>query len=430
MLNEKNKKFDYMWIIVGLSFLLVCISLGFCSSTNSLFLHPVTEHLSIERSAYSLTNSFRFVATAIVNLFFGSLIVKFGPKKLIVAGVFCLICAMTLYAIAESVIVFYIGGILLGIGFSWTTTTMVGYVVNVWVKKNRGTIMGAILASNGIGGAIAMQIVSPVIESGETGYKTAYFLIAIILAVLLSLVVIFFKDKPKHAESLATGHVKKKSRGESWVGIGWNEIVKKWWFYLTLVCLFLTGLCLQGVTGVSAAHMKDVGIDGALVATVLSVHSISLACFKFLTGVIYDRCGLRITVTSCAVTAVFVMIMLTLVSNSTLGISLSFAYGVLSSFALPLETIVLPIYASDLFGEKSYGKVLGVVVSLNVTGYAVGSPLVNLCYDLTGSYNLAFYICAGLMVAVIVGLQFVISAANKEKTKILREQADYVCDND
>jgi sugar phosphate permease len=77
-----------------------------------------------------------------------------------------------------------LGGILLGMGFSGTGTSMVGYVVNIWCKENKGTIMGAILASNGIGGAIALQIVSPIIESKNTGYKTAYFLIAIILAVL------------------------------------------------------------------------------------------------------------------------------------------------------------------------------------------------------------------------------------------------------
>jgi OFA family oxalate/formate antiporter-like MFS transporter len=284
--------------------------------------------------------------------------------------------------------------------------------------------MGAILASNGIGGAIAMQIVSPIIESGPVGYKRAYFLIAIILVVLFVLMAIFFKNKPKNAEvdteqTADNSAPKKKSRGDSWVGIGWSDVVKKWWFYLALVSIFLTGMCLQGVTGVSAAHMKDVGIDGAFVATVLSIHSIALACAKFLTGFIYDKCGLRTTVTMCAALSSIVMIALALITNTTTGMVIAVAYGILASFALPLETIVLPIYASDLFGEKSYAKILGVVVAANVSGYAVGAPLVNLCFDISGSYNVAFYICAGIMALVVVSLQILISAARKEKNKIL-----------
>lgn len=419
MSNEKlgKKKFDYKWIIVGLSFLMVCITLGFCSSSKSLYLKPITEHLQVERSAFSLNDSMRYIATAVVNLFFGSMIAKFGPKKLILAGMVSLVGSMVLYAIAESLILFYVGGIFLGIGFSWTGTAMVGYVVNVWCKENKGTIMGLILASNGIGAALAMQIVTPIIGSSAVGYKSAYWLISLILAVLFVLLLLFFKDKPKNSEIV--GVQKKKPKGDSWVGIGWNDAVKKWWFYLALICVFFTGFCLQGISGVSAAHMRDVGVNESFVATVLSAHSIALACFKFLTGFIYDKRGIRFTVTMCVTVAVITMLLLTVISSTSGGMVAAMAYGILSSLALPLETIILPIYAGDLFGQKSYGKILGIIVSVNVAGYALGAPIVNLCYDVIGNYNVAFYTCAGIMLAVLVGIQFVISAAKKEKKKIL-----------
>ena len=146
--NLRTKKFDYKWVIVAISFLMVCVSLGFCSSTKSLFLGTVTEYLGVDRGVFSINDSCRYIATAVLNLFFGVMVAKFGPKKLILAGIFCLIGAMVVYATATNIILFYLGGTLLGIGFSWTSTTMVGYVVNIWCKENKGTIMGAILASN------------------------------------------------------------------------------------------------------------------------------------------------------------------------------------------------------------------------------------------------------------------------------------------
>lgn len=419
--ERQKKKLEYKWIVVALCFLMVLICLGFCSSTNSLFVKPVTEALEIERSAYSVKDSIRYVATAIVNIFFGSLVAKFGSKKLIAAGFISLIGSMVLYAVATNVWVLYAGGFFLGVGFAWTTTTMVGYVVNQWCKESKGTIMGAILAANGIGGAIATQIITPVINgTGEMpGYRKAYFLIATVLAVVAALVIIFFKEKPKSVDNVTPTPSKKKARGQSWVGIEFSATVKKAYFYGALVCLFLTGVVLQGVTSVAAAHMGDVGLNMSFVATVLSVHSIALAVFKFATGFIYDKCGLRFTVTMCSLTAIVVMILLACVSNSPTGMVLAMIYGVLASLALPLETILLPIYASDLFGDKSFNKVLGIFVSVNTAGYALGGPMLNLCFDLMGSYKPAFFVFAGIMGVVVIGLQFVISFANKERKKVL-----------
>ena len=68
---------------------------------------------------------------------------------------------MLCYALATNVLLLYLGGILLGIGLSWTTTTMVGYVINIWSKNNKGTIMGAVLAANGVGGALALVTPTP-----------------------------------------------------------------------------------------------------------------------------------------------------------------------------------------------------------------------------------------------------------------------------
>ena len=94
---------------------------------------------------------------------------------------------------------------------------------------------------------------------------------------------------------------------------------------------------------------------------------------------------------------------------------LAMAYGVLAGLALPLETVMIPIYANDLFGDKSFSKVLGIFVSFNQIGYALGAPVINLFYDFTGSYKISLLICIGLMLAVITLLQLVITSAHRER---------------
>lgn len=411
-----KKRLDYKWIIAGLCFIMIFTCLGFCSSTRSLFVKPITEALSMERSVYSFTDSFRFISVAVVNMFFGVLVSKFGLRKLIAAGFISLTLSMTIYATANQFWQFYIAGTLLGIGFSWTTTTMVGCVVNRWCKEHKGTIMGAILAANGLGGALATLLVTKIINdpTDAFAYRKGYWMIAAVIACVGTIVVLFFREKPKATTSAPETNQKpaKKRRGNSWVGIEYSRAVKMPHFYMAAICIMLTGAILQGITGASAAHLEDVGITKSYVGLVMSIHSVFLAVFKFATGVIYDKFGLRTTVNICSVTAVGVMLTLAFVTNTPTGRIMAMLYGVFAALALPLETIMLPIYAGDLFGDKSFDRVLGVFVSVNSVGYALGSVIINGCYDLFGSYKGVFIAAASVMVALIIVLQYVISKSN------------------
>jgi MFS family permease len=419
---EKSKRLDYKWVVVGVCFLTVMITLGFCSSTKSLYLDVVTKKLGIDRSLFSLNDTCRFVANAIVNLFFGALVLKFGTKKLMLAGICCLTGSMLCYALANSLLVFYLGGILLGIGFSWTGTTMIGCVINKWCKENRGTIMGAVLAANGIGGAIAIQILSPIIEAGGESYRNAYMISGFAVLAVGLLILIFMREAPKGCADEKTVHKKKKGRGEPWPGISYARAKATPYFYVALVCIFFTGFCLQGITGIAKAHMRDVGLTAEYVAYAMSFHSLALAGFKFLTGLIYDKFGLRFTTSMCSITASVVMLLLALITNSPIGMAIAMIYSIFSSLALPLETIMLPIYAADLFGEHSYEKVLGIFVSVNVMGYALGTPSVNLCFDLVGTYKPILFVCSAIMLAVTVVMQFVVSKAHKMRVEVAAQK--------
>ena len=419
--SETKKRFDYKWVIVAASFIMVMISLGFASSTKTLFPDEVAKELGVERSVVSVYESIRYIFSAIVNIFFGFLIAKFGPKKLIGAGYTCLVAAILLFATAESIWLIYLGGMLLGIGFSWTSTTMVGYIIDVWCSENKGTIMGFVLAANGLGGAIAIKIAGGMIDPTVTGsYRRAYFMIAAVLAVTLVVLMIFFRSKPKGH----TGEIvrkKGKKRGQEWVGIEYSQAVRKFYFWGAVVCVFFGGFILQGTYGIVGMHMKDVGIDYSKVKDLLAFGSLIMAGAKFLTGFIYDKFGLRTSATICMGCSIIATGLLIAVRGNQTGFILAVIYSVIAQCAMPLETIMLPIYASDLFGKKSYAKILGLFGSINVVGMAAGAPTMNLCFDKCGSYVPALIAVGCIMSAVLVLLQIVITKAHKEQTKIIAE---------
>lgn len=415
-----KKQLEYKWVIAILGFLMIFLALGFMSVPRSLFIVPITEALGISRTAYSLNDTARYVSGAITNLFFGVLVARFGAKKLAITG-FLTLCASALcYALAGNVFVLCLGGFLLGVGGAWTSTSIISYVINHWFSEHKGTIMGGVLAASGVGGAAATQILSPIIESGPYGYRNAYWVTIAILLAFSVVLLIFFKDKPD--TPITPSATAKKQRSQDWSGISFSAAMKKWYFYGIIAVVFLSGMILQGTYGIAGAHLKDVGLKPELAAIVLSVNSVFLSVFKFLTGVVYDKFGLRTTVTTCMSSSVIASILLVLVNPTPLGVACAFGYSILSALALPLETIALPLYAGDLFGHKSVDHLVGIFAAVLYGGFAVSSVILNAISDIFGSYNVGIIGCSIGIALVLILTQVVISAAYREKKHILEAE--------
>ncbi len=407
----KKESKHYMWVIVALCFLIEFVVLGFCSGSQKLFLGPITETLGLERSLFGFNHTCRYVFTAVMALFFGPLVSRFGPKRLVLMGFFVLALSMTCYAYSTNIFMFCVGGCLLGIGMGLTTSTIITSVIRSWCQgPHAGMLLGLVLGANGFGNAASNLLLTPIISS--SGYRTAYLVIVPMLAVTAVLTALFLTNPPA---TKAAAPQKKKVRGQNWAGIEYSVLRSKPFFYATLVAVFLTGMMLQGSGSVDKAHLIDVGLNEGFVTGIMSVGAILLTASKFLCGISYDRFGLRVTVLFCDVLAVLSMLFLALVTPSSLGESFAFLHYLVTPFALPLETVMLSLIANDLFGDASFNKVLGIVTAVNYAGYAVSSPLINLCYDTVGTYAPILYAFAIMMVVVAVIFQFSITASHKER---------------
>ena len=417
-----KKSIDYKWVIFVLGILTIFTALGFCSSTRSLYLKPITSALGIPRSQYAVGDSIRYVTTAVLNVFFGVLIKKWGERRMLATGFLSLIVFCLLYYFATNIWFIYAAGVCLGAGLAWCTTSIVGYFVRRWFQKNQGTIMGIILAGNGIGGALAGQVIMPIIHdesAGGFGYRKAYLLTAAALLVVGTVVVCFFRNSPEAGKPEAS--VKGKRKGQiNWEGLTQKEALKTPYFWVTGVCVFLTGACLQSITNIGSAHMEDVGLDTSFIATVFSMFTLILAVTKVLTGLCYDHFGLRVTVFIANMAAVIAVFLLSRV-NAT-SYSLAVAYEVILPFSLPLETVIPPLIASDMFGQKDFAKIMGVIVAINTAGYALGSPIMGLVYDLTGTYRGVLVFGSVLMAVIGVTMQLSMRQAEKMRQRLLEKE--------
>lgn len=415
----KKRGLDYKWVIAGACFLLCVVGLGLCSGNKGLFLVATTEALGISRSAYAVSYSLRYISTAVVNMFFGALLMKFGTRKLVGAGIAILIASCVADAMAKTVVGLYLAGILLGIGLTFAGTTIIGYAIRQWFPDRQGAVLGVVLSANALGTAISAPLFSSVIYGSDPfGYRKAYWAVAAILVVSGIVLVALFKEAPKEKIVKAAS---KGAQTQSWGGLSYEQAKKKPAFYVICACLFLTGVLLLSTAGVSAAHMKDRGVPPEFVALVTSVYALMLAASKFLIGILSDKKGLKTAVLTCNAAALGMTVMLCVVSGSASGKILAMSWAIFAGLALPLQTVLIPLMAGDMFQGADYGKVLGIFIAASNAGSVTGTMLSNWCFDYFGTYLHIFIADCVIIVAISIG--FVVAykkmkATQNVKTKV------------
>ncbi len=413
-----TKEQRYKWVILGVCFFMIFVCLGFCSTNKGIYLTAITEALNIPRGLFSINDTCRYIASAVINLFFGILLQRFGYRKMVAVGFATMIVSTLLFAYAQDIVTFCIGGVFCGIGFAFTSTNMASSIMRRWFDKDIGKYTGIVFAANGLGATVASMIATPLInEPGNPfGYRNSYLVVAAILAVTGILSVILLKKPPAQPPvSAGNGNVNTKKRSVNWVGLEFSEARRKPFFYIAAGVILLSGLSLQGVAGAYAAHLQDVGFEPGFVTAIVSLSSLALTASKILAGWLYDRFGLGFVMTMCQIAAIGTFLCLAFVCTGSFGVVLAVAFAVLYAIALPLETLLVPLLVNDFFGARSYDKILGLFAAFNYIGYALGAPIVNVCFDWFGSYKPVLIVFVALMLIASFAFRFALRSVQKIK---------------
>lgn len=406
-----KKRFSYSWVIVFLCALLMFIS-GFVGGYQGQWLSAVTEGMGFSRTAFSLNNSFRFATSAIMSLMFVMVLRRLGVRKTFAIGFVFMILAMVTYSVAEKVWQFYVGGTLFGIGLSLGIGSIISVLLKQWVTKGFGTIIGIVSACSGLGAAVGVRVMSPILfqEGNPLGFRDAYRLCAIILVVTGVLVVLLAKENKDRAQTVVSAPVAEKKKS--------GKMNKSAILFLIFVvsCVFLCNALLMGINSVYAAHMRDVGLNNDIVTWATSTLSIMLILSKTSIGAIFDKWRLRAVLIICQMATIISFALMTIMNAQSNAIAIIFA--MIFPFALPLETVVISLIVEELFDKEDFTRVLGYTSAASSTGFAIGPVLVNKVYDIKGTYLPAIYFCMGLMAVILVAFQIAITIAHKKKRSV------------
>jgi sugar phosphate permease len=316
----------------------------------------------------------------------GWFIDRFGPRRLMLAGILMGGFALVGLSLMTSLWQFYFFYLFNALGYMFGGPLPNQVMVSRWFNTARGKAMGIIYLGIGFGGMLVPQIAKWL--HLQFGWRDALMILGILMIAISFPMAWFVKENPENIADHAKTGAQKISLG---------NIVKGWPFYLLLI----GSMCSIGAVAGTGQNLKlflsiDLQYSQAEAANIMSIVLGSSIIGRLLMGWLADRIQKK-----------FVMILIySLVAVSIPLLYFASAPGILYVFAfifgvaLGGDYMIIPLMAAELFGVKVMGRVMGLVITADGLAEAFAPMLAGWLRDRSGSYANGF---AALIVLAVIG---------------------------
>jgi sugar phosphate permease len=309
---------------------------------------------------------------------------RFGARRLLLAGILMAGAALVGLGHASTLTVFYACYLLNALGNVCGGPLPNQVLLSRWFDRDRGKAMGVAYLGIGIGGSIV-----PLLAHRLTvafGWHTALVLLGALMVVVAFPSAWFVREWPDRPSAAA-------AQPDAGPLEPLAPVLRSPAFYLLLV----GSACSIGAVGGTIQNLKlylslDRHYDQATIAELLSLVLVSSLVGRLLMGYLADRIP-RQRVMLVIYTLVTASIPLLFLQSVPGGLYLfAFTFGV----GLGGDYMIIPLMAADLFGVKSLGRLMGIVLTVDNISEAVVPMLVATIRDRTGSYGEGFAVLVAL----------------------------------
>jgi len=393
---------DYGWVIVAVSMLALIISNGLATLGIPVFYKPIqNEFVAAGVVASNEAQTFiangatlTFLLSGVFSMAAGWLIPRLGLKFLMIIGCLCLGTGLVIHSQATSVWMVYFSRFLMGVSLGFVGVTPNVVLVSKWFREKRGTALGIMLTGTSIGGVLIPILATPLILS--YGWRPAMLLISMAVWLLLLPAIIFLvHDKPKMQQS---GQLAETT------GMTLQEALRTplfWVFGLSAALVFYP-IFATSQQFILYLQSPRIGMSLELASWCQSILFAVSVLGKSSVGFLSDRfTATRVMLVCAVVMFLSTFVLLALTSQNALLFLVPFGLGYGGTFVL------LQRLASDYFGMREYGKILGTIVMMEIAGAWVGGKVTAYLADSAGGdYTVAFYgvvaVTAAVLLCVIV----------------------------
>lgn len=405
-LRDENGKIYYGWIITLLAAIFCGLVYSGIVSVTGVFLLPVTEDLSLPVAGYSFYLTIMSLTNIVTLLFISKYLNPKNIKKIMmIAGILGMISFIG-FAMAKSLIWFYIFAVPQGFCFGAFTMTPCQILVSNWFgEKARGRAMSIFLTGMSLITVALMNVLNYLVLNN--GWRIGYVAMAIIVAVCVLIAAKWVVWSPEEkgikrignldaaeAEALQSRDVK---------GVAFADALKKpitWFAFIScsLAVIVSSSILQHGIPTMVIGK----GMDQTVATGIVSIMSLVMMVTGPIVGVICDKFKLCI---AAAGTCIFFALATFGLAYIEAGWGLP-VYIIGYIFGVPAINIITPLMMGHMYGEKDLNRLIGYANVFIGIGGAIGATAVSVLVQTYGGYYIPWLVMTGvlLVVAIIRGI--------------------------
>ncbi len=363
------------WVLIGAA-LILALRHGF-----GLFLPPMSAAFGWGRETFAFAIALQNLLWGLSQPFAGALADRFGAARVMVVGGILYAVGLVLMASADSLWSLSLSaGLLIGLGLSGTTFSVVLGVVGRAVPAEKRSMAMGIAAAAGSFGQFAM-LPGTLGLIGWLGWSVALIALGGLAALIVPLVAML-KDKPLPVLG-----------NEQTLGAALREAAAHKGFWLLSLGFFVCGFQVVFIGVHLPAYLVDQHLPAMVGTTVLALVGLFNIFGTYIAGWLGGRMSkprllVGLYLARAVVLVWFISVPVTLFSAYTFGVLMGIFW--LSTVPLTNGTV------ATLFGVRNLSMLAGIVFLFHQLGAFLGGWMGGYLYDRTGSYDLVWQISIAL----------------------------------
>ena len=164
------------WTVIALG--VVAMMGAFASTGFSAFFKPIAGDLNLSRAVTSIAPGVIGLGQSVGAIFAGAGSDKYGPKKMILFGIICLVFGFLLMSWAHSLWLLLVSGLLLGVGVAFAALTPIIKVLVYWFVRKSSLALSVTFTIHSLSGLALLPLTAWLITS--YGWRTASIMVSVI----------------------------------------------------------------------------------------------------------------------------------------------------------------------------------------------------------------------------------------------------------
>ena len=324
----------------------------------------------------------------------GVIVDKFGPRRLMIAGILMAGIALVGLGSVHTLTGFYVFYLFNAIGYVCGGPLPNQVLLSRWFTRSRGSAMGFAYLGIGVGGALVPFLA--VWLTGLVGWQGALRLLGLLIVLVALPFALVVKEGPADDGSRSTP----ATRPPTPLG----DVLRAPAFYL----LAIGSMCSIAAVGGANQHLKlylslDHGYAQVEAARIASLVLVASLVGRLAMGWLADRVPKK-QVMLLIYLLVACSIPVLLIADSRPGVTL---FALIFGLGLGGEYMVIPLMAAELFGTRVLGRAMGIILTADGVAEATAPVLVGRLRDASGTYTsgvgalIAFAVAGAIAIAFI-----------------------------